>query len=103
MPFTNPHHSLKSDAGWAFDTAKKTLTRVLSAPTGAEVTGSFATLDTGGSRYIFINIQHPLGDHSRNASGVKANRDYIKDAGEPARRSYTGYIELPSLSPTASP
>lgn len=92
-----------NNAVWAFDTAKKTLTRVLSAPTGAEVTGSFATLDTGGSRYIFINIQHPLKDHSRNASGVKANRDYIKDADEPARRSYTGYIELPSASPTASP
>ncbi len=85
-----------NNAVWALDPAKKTLTRVLSAPTGAEVTGSFATLGTGASRYIFINIQHPRGDHSRNAYGVKANRDYIKGADEPSKRSYTGYIELPS-------
>ncbi|HAO94356.1 MAG: hypothetical protein A2X99_03065 [Deltaproteobacteria bacterium GWB2_55_19] len=90
-----------NNAVWAFDTVKKTLTRILSAPTGAEITGSFASLDIDGSRYLFINIQHPLGDHSRNAYGVKANKDYLKGGSEPLRRSYTGYVELPAPTATA--
>ncbi|OGP32633.1 MAG: hypothetical protein A2X93_02515 [Deltaproteobacteria bacterium GWC2_56_8] len=73
----------------------------MSAPTGAEITGSFASLDIDGSRYLFINIQHPLGDHSRNAYGVKANKDYLKGGSEPLRRSYTGYVELPAPTATA--
>ncbi|MBI4948795.1 MAG: DUF839 domain-containing protein [Deltaproteobacteria bacterium] len=90
-----------NNAVWAFEPAKKTLTRVLSAPTGAEITGSFATLDIGKSRYLFINIQHPLGDLSRNASGVKANRDYLKGGSGLSKRSYTGYVELPDPTATA--
>ncbi|MBI5643536.1 MAG: DUF839 domain-containing protein [Deltaproteobacteria bacterium] len=80
---------------WAYDTGKKTLTRIMTVPTGGEVTGSFAQFKSKRVRYMFINIQHPLEDSARNAMGVKVNSGFLKEAGDGSRRGYVGYISLP--------
>ncbi|MEJ2466920.1 MAG: DUF839 domain-containing protein [Candidatus Thiodiazotropha sp.] len=44
---------------WAYDLEKQSLTRLLTAPLGAEVTGSYYYPDIGGWGYLMCTIQHP--------------------------------------------
>jgi secreted PhoX family phosphatase len=44
---------------WAYNVDSKTLTRLFSAPIGAENTGLAVVEDLGGRAYVFANIQHP--------------------------------------------
>ncbi|MES2262893.1 MAG: alkaline phosphatase PhoX [Pseudomonadota bacterium] len=55
---------------WAYNVDSKTLTRLLSAPSGAESTGLHAVDDLNGFAYIMSNFQHP-GDWevTKDASG----------------------------------
>lgn len=44
---------------WAFDVEENRLTRLLTAPLGAEVTGSYYYPDIGGWGYLMCTLQHP--------------------------------------------
>lgn len=44
---------------WAYNVDGKTLTRLFSAPIGAENTGLAVVENLGGHAYVFTNIQHP--------------------------------------------
>jgi len=70
-----------NNAAWVYNTETGELTRILTAPIGAEITGMFATLEKDNSLFIFTNIQHPREDIS----------DYSADA----RRGYVGYFKIP--------
>jgi secreted PhoX family phosphatase len=44
---------------WAFNLKDRQLTRLLTAPLGAEVTGSYYYPDINGWGYLMTTIQHP--------------------------------------------
>ena len=44
---------------WAYRPDKDRLTRLLTAPLGAEVTGSYYVQDIDGWEYLMCTIQHP--------------------------------------------
>ncbi len=77
---------------WAYDVKYKTLTRIASIPTGGEVTGVFANMDTMDRFYIFMNVQHPMRDTALNAAGQPVNTELIKFATDQQRKGYVGYI-----------
>ena len=47
------------DALWSYEPERKQLTRLLTAPLGAEVTGSYYVPDINGWSYLMCTIQHP--------------------------------------------
>jgi len=70
-----------NNAAWAYNTEAGELTRILTAPIEAEVTGMFGTLEKDNALYVFTNIQHP--------------REDIDDYSAQARRGYVGYFRIP--------
>jgi secreted PhoX family phosphatase len=54
----HPHAAL-----WFFDVASRTLTRTMTAPPGAEITGLRWTPDVGGRGFLSVAIQHPWEGH----------------------------------------
>jgi secreted PhoX family phosphatase len=59
---------------WAYNVDTRTLSRILSTPSGAESTGLHAVDDINGWTYIMSNFQHP-GDWGSIHAGVKATLD----------------------------
>lgn len=47
------------DALWAYEPGKRELTRLLTAPLGAEVTGSYYVPEINGWSYLMCTLQHP--------------------------------------------
>lgn len=91
-----PYHF--NNYAWAYNIAEKSLTRVASLPTGAEVGGGFAYIDTMGRFYIFMNVQHPFAAVAVNAAGEAVNRRFIENATGEEKRGVVGYISgLPAL------
>jgi secreted PhoX family phosphatase len=81
-----------NNMSWAYDTNTGKLTRILTVPTGAENTGTFAIFQTDNNLYIFTNAQHPLEDKFKNARGEYVNTGFIDAATEEQKRGYVGYI-----------
>ncbi|MBP1206268.1 hypothetical protein JOD97_004341 [Duganella sp. 1411] len=84
---------------WAYNVDSKTLTRVLSAPSGAESTGLHAVDDINGFAYIMSNFQHP-GDWEAALHGkVQATLDPLIRANYRDRYgAAVGYLTgLPTL------
>ncbi|MEO5932836.1 MAG: alkaline phosphatase PhoX, partial [Duganella sp.] len=84
---------------WAYNVDTKTLTRVLSAPSGAESTGLHAVDDINGFAYIMSNFQHP-GDWEAALHGkVQATLDPLIRANYRDRYgAAVGYLTgLPTL------
>ncbi len=83
---------------WAYDIAKKSLTRIMTGPAGGEFSGMFSNIASGKKHYIFLNAQHPLNNLSENAKGDLINEDLVNEATDEQKRSYVGYIDgLPGL------
>ncbi|WP_374317075.1 PhoX family phosphatase [Aquabacterium sp.] len=66
---------------WAYNVDTKTLTRILSCPTGAESTGLHMSDDINGFAYVLSNFQHP-GDWESIHSIVKANTTVVATINE---------------------
>ncbi|WP_160719354.1 PhoX family protein [Bacillus sp. USDA818B3_A] len=86
---------------WAYNVDTKELTRILSAPAGAESTGLFVADNRNGFSYIMSNFQHP-GDELDGKSITAVDKDELKQAMEKEigidRTGGVGYISgLPSL------
>jgi len=81
---TNYH---QNDMVWAYQIKSKKLTRILTAPYGAEMTSMYYYPNINGFGYLMSVVQHPYGE---------SDRDKQKTMDE--RRAYTGYIgPLPLL------
>ena len=79
----------QNNALWAYDVSRKTVTRVVSAPYGAEVTSPYVYPDINGWAYIMTVIQHPY---------EKSDADKYQ-VGSLADRAYTGYLGSFKLTP----
>ncbi|MEH7098330.1 Ig-like domain-containing protein [Neobacillus vireti] len=87
---------------WAYNVDTKELTRILSNPAGAELTGLFAADDRNGFSYIMSNFQHP-GDELEGKAITAVNKDELKQAIENGigidKTGGVGYISgLPSFT-----
>ncbi|PLX67120.1 MAG: alkaline phosphatase [Denitrovibrio sp.] len=83
---------------WAFNTNTKEMTRIVTAPTGGEVTGMFANINAEGMFYLFFNVQHPFEDANKNAAGEKVNTGLLKKASKRDMDGHVGYISgLPAI------
>ncbi len=71
----------QNDALWAYDLQRRELTRILTSPYGAEVTGAYWYPNLGGHGYLKVQIQHPY-----------VESDPEKAPSAAARASYVGYI-----------
>ncbi len=79
----------QNDALWAYDTDRRSLTRILSTPYGSEVTSPYFYPDIGGFGYLISVVQHPFGE---------SDQDKL-DPGSGEDRAYTGYLgPLPPMS-----
>jgi hypothetical protein len=56
-----------NDALWLYDVGAKALTRVLTAPVGAEVSGLRWTAGVGPFDYLSVSVQHPFADGGGSA------------------------------------
>lgn len=85
---------------WAYDIATKKLTRIMTIPTGAEVSGGFVPLEDENRLNIFVNVQHPLGDEAFDGNTEQpVNWSYINNASKDDKRAYIGYISgLPRIT-----
>jgi hypothetical protein len=85
------HSGHRNDMVWAYDLLTEKLTRIVSAPYGAETTSIYFYPNINGFSYIKAVMQHPYGegpdwDYSTDPDGVGATR------------AYDGYIgPLPAL------
>lgn len=70
-----------NNMAWAYNTETGELTRIMTAPIKAEITGMFATLEKDDSLFVFTNIQHP--------------REDISNYSAEERRGYIGYFRIP--------
>lgn len=78
-----------NNMAWALNTETKELTRILTGPTDAEITGMFGYIDAGGNTFFMTGIQHPAGGYSWDTTEAKKGIvGYIK--GIPAL-GYTTY------------
>ncbi|MEH7885016.1 alkaline phosphatase PhoX [Bacillus sp. JJ1609] len=87
---------------WAYNLDTKQLSRVLSAPAGAESTGLFAADNRNGFSYIMSNFQHP-GDELDTKSITAVDKEELKAAMEKEiginKTGGIGYISgLPSFA-----
>lgn len=71
----------QNDAIWSYHIATQTLTRILTAPLGAETTSIYYYPDIKGFAYIMATIQHPFGDEGS-----------MQPDKEEDKRAYTGYF-----------
>lgn len=71
----------QNSAMWAYDMASKRLTRILTAPYGAEITSPHFRSGIGGYGYLMGVIQHPYGG---------SDRDKLRDPAD--ARAWVGYI-----------
>jgi len=67
---------------WAYNVDTKTLTRILSCPTGAESTGLHASDDINGFAYVLSNFQHPGDWETPLHDVVKANTAVVAAVNE---------------------
>lgn len=86
---------------WAYNLDTKELSRVLSAPAGAESTGLFAADNRNGFSYIMSNFQHP-GDELDTKTITAVNKEELTKAIDKEiginKTGGVGYISgLPSL------
>lgn len=86
---------------WAYNTETKELSRILSAPAGAESTGLLSADDRKGFSYIMSNFQHP-GDEIESKNITAVDKNELINAMEKEiginRTGGVGYISgLPSL------
>jgi len=72
----------QNDAIWAYDTGRRTLTRILTTPYGAETTSPYFYPNVGGFGYLMSVVQHPYGESGQDK--------LMPDSGD--ERAYTGYI-----------
>ncbi len=92
-------HGHPNANAWAYNIKNKTLTRIMTAPTGAEFSGVFTHLASGKRHYIFVVAQHPFNNDSYNTEGKQVDVDILKSATAEEKRSYIGYIHgLPALN-----
>lgn len=87
---------------WSYNLDTKELSRVLSAPAGAESTGLFAADNRNGFSYIMSNFQHP-GDELDTKSITAVDKEELKAAMEKEiginKTGGIGYISgLPSFA-----
>lgn len=83
-----------------FNTKSKQTTRILTAPFGAEVAGSFANGMLNNKQFLFLSIQHPFKDKVKNALGKKVHKKWDNEASKADKLSQVGYIEgLPPFKP----
>ncbi|MGA9227707.1 MAG: alkaline phosphatase PhoX, partial [Mesobacillus sp.] len=87
---------------WSYNLDTKELSRVLSAPAGAESTGLFAADNRNGFSYIMSNFQHP-GDELDTKSITAVDKEELKAAMEREiginKTGGIGYISgLPSFA-----
>ncbi|WP_339068540.1 choice-of-anchor J domain-containing protein [Teredinibacter turnerae] len=62
---------------WAYDLNAKSLTRIFSAPSGAENTGPYMFNDINGFSYISTVVQHPAGESVDPQPGNEAEIGYF--------------------------
>jgi len=72
----------QNDAVWAYNVVTRQLTRILTAPYGAETTGVYFYPDINGHAYIKVQVQHPYGESDQ--------AQLVPDSG--AWNSYTGHL-----------
>ncbi len=72
----------RNDAVWAYTLGTQVLTRIQTAPYGAETTSVYFYPDINGFGYLMSVVQHPYGESDRDK--------LVKDSGD--ERGYTGYI-----------
>ncbi len=77
---------------FAYNLEKKTLTRVMTMPTGGEFAGIFPTMTWGGRSYVFVHAQGPATGGHRNASGEVVNGAVQALASEGDKLGMTGYL-----------
>ncbi|MCK4585989.1 MAG: DUF839 domain-containing protein [Gammaproteobacteria bacterium] len=83
---------------FAYNLKSEKLTRIMTVPTGSEITGTFAPLITSDQTRLFVNIQHPLNDRFYNADRKSVNMPFLNRATGEEKRGYVGYIGgLPPL------
>ncbi len=79
----------QNDAVWAYDMAKKSLTRIATTPYGAEATSVDWYPDVNGHAYLTMVVQHPFGE---------SDEDKLTDPAD--ARGYVGYIgPFPAVKP----
>lgn len=88
-----------NNMAFAFNLKTKKLTRIMTAPTGGEITGTFARFDTKDQTRLMANIQHPLKDNFYNVSRKNVNKLFLKNATSEEQRGYVGYISGMPLLP----
>ncbi len=76
----------ENDALWAYHLEDKTLTRLLSAPLGAELTSTYYYPDIGGYGYLMTVVQHPFAEVPDPPADPEARR---------ARVGYLGPFPAP--------
>lgn len=80
---------------WAFDVRSQQLTRLASAPIGAEWTGLAPAVTADGFAYIMANVQHPGADEDLSEYPDAIKKDM---ASQVDKRGLVGYIPLGRLS-----
>lgn len=63
----------QNDAMWAYDVKSKKLTRIMSSPYGAEVTGGQFVERVGKWSYLMSVIQHPYGESDQTKTAEKGS------------------------------
>jgi secreted PhoX family phosphatase len=93
-----------NNSAWAYDLAKKKLTRIMTIPTGSEFTGNFVHLEDGDRLNIFVSVQHPYSDEVFDGNTEQPiNWSYNANATKEQKRAYIGYIYgLPRLTNTTN-
>jgi PKD repeat protein len=71
---TDEHHN---NFVWSYDLEAETLTRIFSAPTGAENTGPYMFNNINGFAYITNVVQHPAGEKADPSAGNEAELGYF--------------------------
>ena len=83
-----------NDFIWAYDIDSGDMTRILTAPYGAETTSPFWYKDFGGHGYIITTIQHPFGE----VDATDPDYNIGASASDADKESYIGYVgPLPKL------
>ncbi len=82
---------------WAFNIDTRRLSRILSAPMGAEVTGLMVARDYNGHAYIMSNFQHPGEDDLEDYTGADKAQvlALINSQWANKKRAAIGYLGTP--------
>lgn len=77
---------------FAYNVVNKSLTRVMSMPSGGEFAGTFSPLVWRGKSYLFINSQYALDSQAFNAEGKVSNQDALDAAAPSEKGGVVGYL-----------